>query len=60
MLKEETIHNLKGVYLNGFVCDNCGYKQQNIIEKFYNCIECRSDLGHGCFDLCTTCVKISL
>ena len=45
MLKEQTVHNLKGVYLkvvylNGFICDNCWYKQQNIIEKFYNCNEC--------------------
>ena len=28
MLKEQTVHNLKGVYLkvvylNGFICDNC-------------------------------------
>tara|TARA_B100001173_G_C15981051_1_gene544533 strand:+ start:300 stop:923 length:624 start_codon:yes stop_codon:yes gene_type:complete len=61
MLKEQTVDNLKGVYLNGFVCDNCGYKQQNIIEKFYNCNECKSNLeGGGGFDLCITCVKISL
>ena len=62
LLKEQTIHNLKGVYLNGFLCDNCGYKQQNIIEKFYNCNECKSNLqnGQGGFDLCITCVKNSM
>lgn len=62
LLKEQTIHNLKGVYLNGFVCDHCGYKQQNVIEKFYNCNECKSNLqnGQGGFDLCITCVKNSL
>ena len=62
MLKEQTIYNLKGVYLNGFVCDNCGYKQQNMIEKFYNCSKCKCNFegAHGGFDLCITCVKMSL
>ena len=62
ILKEHTVHNLKGVYLNGFICDNCGYKQQNIVEKFYHCSDCICSINNvqGGFDLCTTCVQISL
>ena len=57
LLKETVVTDLLDVYTNGFVCDNCNYKQHNINEKFYHCQECSSISGLGNYDLCIECVK---
>ena len=57
LLKETVVTDVLDVYTNGFVCDNCNYKQHNINEKFYHCQECSSISGLGNYDLCIECVK---
>lgn len=59
LLKECTISELSDIYNNGFCCDCCHYKQQNINEKFYHCNECSSISGLGNYDLCFNCVNNS-
>ena len=60
LLKECTINDLNNIYSNGFCCDYCNYRQQNISEKFYHCDECSSICGLGNYDLCFNCVNNSI
>lgn len=60
LLKECTINDLNDIYSNGFSCDYCKYRQQNISEKFYHCDECSSICGLGNYDLCFNCVNNSI
>ena len=60
LLKECTINDLSNIYSNGFCCDYCKYRQQNISEKFYHCDECSSICGLGNYDLCFNCVNNSI